>query len=258
MPAARQAADLALAALGVTGPVGSSSLLDGAWLNLVRLTVGRGDEAAVQPDTGQGRSGGGHPLARRSHARRYPSIISIVTQQLLDEFAAEFWRSAGVLTFTELGLRQLLERLPDGTPPENPDPRIFVGPDDPNTLGARVHASWRRSDLVSAVDIAGWLREWLTHAWVALVYARWESYYRPAFARLNGVGVDRVGSHVVGDIRHLRNDIVHHGGVATNRNTGRCRIITRFQAGDRIIFTPDDIRVLHAALEVSIDVPPHD
>lgn len=178
-----------------------------------------------------------------------------MTQNLLDEFAAEFWRSAGVLTFTGLGLRKILEGLPDDAAPENPDPRIFVGPDDPSTPGARVHASWRRSDLESAVEPAGWLREWLTHAWVALVYARWESYYRPAFAQLHRVTVDHVGSDVVGDIRHLRNDIVHHGGVATTRNTGRCRTITRFRDGDRIIFTPEDIHALHAALAVSIDVP---
>lgn len=177
-----------------------------------------------------------------------------VTQELLDEFAAEFWRSAGVLTFTGLGLSKLVEQLPE-THPDNPDPQIFVGPDAPTVPGARVDASWRRSDLESAARKDGWLREWLTDAWIALIFARWEGHYRPAFAATHGIEPSRVNSVVVGDIRLMRNDVIHHRGIATAKNTGKCKIITRLRPGDRIILTPEDIRALHAVLDVTLNPP---
>ena len=41
-----------------------------------------------------------------------------------------------------------------------------------------------------------------------------------------------VRDDLLGDIRLLRNDIVHHGGIATKANSGRCKILQWFNDGD--------------------------
>jgi hypothetical protein len=170
----------------------------------------------------------------------------------MDEFAQEFWRSAGVMTFSRVAVTQLLNCVPMKASPSNPDPNLFLGAGNPNDPSTRPDASWRLSDLRSAADHNGWLQQWLTDAWIALIFARWESHYRPEFARAHGLDVASVQCDVIGDLRHLRNDVIHHAGVATAANAGRCRAITRFAPGDRILLTPEDVRSLQNVLAVRL------
>lgn len=57
---------------------------------------------------------------------------------------------------------------------------------------------------------------------------------------------------MIGDIRRMRNDVLHHDGIATVTNTGKCKLV-RIHPGARIILTPDDIRFLlrHLIVKVS-------
>ena len=47
-----------------------------------------------------------------------------------------------------------------------------------------------------------------------------------------------------GDLRHLRNDIVHHDSVAASGNAGKCKILTHFQPGDQVFLEPEDFVVI--------------
>lgn len=165
----------------------------------------------------------------------------------MDELAEEFERAASVGPFAHLALNELLARMPQPYK-ENPDPAIFVGPDEPGPE-ARVDGVWKRSVLESAADKSGWLNEWISDAFILLTFARWEDHYRPAFAAAHGVSVGEVRCTVMGELRHLRNDIAHSGGIAQARHAGKCTIV-RFSPGTRIILTPDDIRRLRSRLLV--------
>ncbi|WP_207006288.1 hypothetical protein [Nocardioides aromaticivorans] len=156
------------------------------------------------------------------------------------------------MTFTQVAMRAFADSLPPAASTANPDPTLFIGDADPNDPAALVDASWPMSRIRGAADMDGWLQQWLSDAWLTMLFARWEAHYRPAFAAANGVEVDRVVSDVIGDIRHLRNDVVHHGGVASARNAGKCIIMTKFSEGTRIQLQPEDVRTLRSALKVSI------
>ena len=50
--------------------------------------------------------------------------------------------------------------------------------------------------------------------WAVMVYALWEHQYRPALATALGIAIDDVKVDALGDLRHMRNDIVHCDGTA--------------------------------------------
>lgn len=176
-----------------------------------------------------------------------------MTQELFDELSDEFWRTSGVMTFSQVAIKAFGDQLSWTLSDENPDPVINIGAGDPNDPTVVADASWRKSHLDGAATADGWLQQWLTQAWIALIFARWEDYYRPGFAALHGVETRAITSDVIGDIRHMRNDVIHHGSVATAENTGKCRVLTRFETGEQIIFTPEDVRLMKSALQVTIE-----
>lgn len=175
-----------------------------------------------------------------------------MTQELFDELAQEFWRTAGVMTFSQVAIKTMSDGIPWTVTDDNPDPTVFLGAGDPNDPKTVEDASWRKSQIEGAAATDGWLQEWLTHAWLALMFARWEDHYRPAFAVANGVDQKEVQSDVIGDIRNLRNDVIHHGGIATANNTGKCKVVTKFSVGDRILLRSEDVRHMRDAMRVRI------
>jgi hypothetical protein len=69
----------------------------------------------------------------------------------------------------------------------------------------------------------------------------WEHFYRP---RLIAAGApdDDVNVPAWGDLRHLRNDIVHHRGTASSDNAGRCTVLSHWTViGDPIQITPTHV-----------------
>lgn len=176
-----------------------------------------------------------------------------MSQELFDEFSLEFMRSSGTMFFTQLGLSKFAESANIRPTAGNPDPRLTISRDAPTTPGAQVDAQWRLSDLNGAIESNGWLREWLTHAWITLIYARWENFYRPTFAKVEDVEVNKVLSDVMGDLRRMRHDIAHYNGNVSKDHGAKCKLVTRFRVGDKIILSPDEIRMLRENLQVTID-----
>jgi hypothetical protein len=134
-----------------------------------------------------------------------------------------------------MGLQRLpafFEQMPKY--PENPDPDVFIGIGDPNTPQARTYASWRLSTALGQVAKDGPVERWLGHQWLVLVYSLWEHEYRPRLAAMRGCSIEEIQHPLLGDLRLLRNDVVHHRGIASQGETGRCELVTWFQVGDPI------------------------
>lgn len=177
-----------------------------------------------------------------------------LARELFAELDREFLRTAGVASFSPVGIHLLNDQIPWDPSDQNPDPRLFIGAGAPSDPDAEVHASWSKSDFEAALADDRWLATWLSHAWLALIAAKWEGHYRPSFSKLHGVDLNDVRSDVMGDIRHLRNDVIHNKANASNEHTARCRIITRFKPGDSIVLEPRDIWFLRSNLTVEIPV----
>ena len=73
--------------------------------------------------------------------------------------------------------------------------------------------------------------------WVEQVYnCIWESRYRNDLKEyFEGPRAIYPQADPIGDFRLIRNDLLHNGGVASEDNTGRCKVLKWFEAGDSII-----------------------
>lgn len=175
------------------------------------------------------------------------------SQQLYDQLANEFWTSYGIAHFAPLGMKYIYNAIPWQPTVENPDPTLHIGQGEPEeTIDKNRDAAWSMTKIKEAGEPNGWLSQWLSDAWITLIFTRWEEHYRPSFAKIFGVERAHIHSDVMGEIRHLRNDIVHHNGIATKHNAGRCRILNRFEPDTRISISSDDIKILLGKLEVQI------
>lgn len=75
----------------------------------------------------------------------------------------------------------------------------------------------------------------LSQQWIVAFFTFWEHEFRPRLAESHAVQPNEIVVPLLGDLRLLRNDVVHHRGVATAETTGRCEILGHwFELGDEI------------------------
>jgi hypothetical protein len=75
----------------------------------------------------------------------------------------------------------------------------------------------------------------LSNNWIIGLVAAWEYRYRKEIANLLGLPTaNDLVSDEMGDLTLIRNDVVHHQGIATARNMRRCRSLHWFSDGDAI------------------------
>jgi hypothetical protein len=76
------------------------------------------------------------------------------------------------------------------------------------------------------------------------IYSYWEDHYRARIAEFLGMTKkDDLKIDVFGDIRYLRNSIVHHAAIALP-DVARCKVLKWFKPGDRIALSRDQFRTL--------------
>jgi hypothetical protein len=169
-------------------------------------------------------------------------------QLLLESLAREV---NGTLATTQLAVAGARELVRNMGPAPTDDHPVFVGELDP-----AVHAgvpSISRSELAASVERGGSLERGLLQQWIVATFAKWELAYRPRFAALFGVAENCVRSDLFGDLRHLRNDIVHHGGIATSGNAGRCSVLHGLVPGDPIHLTNAHMLAINSSVMVRVE-----
>jgi hypothetical protein len=86
---------------------------------------------------------------------------------------------------------------------------------------------------------------------VVSVYSFWEDHYRARIAKQIGLEKEALLIPVLGDVRLIRNDVVHHRGIATER-IERCQVLNWFTAGDPIELDADQIDFMMVSIRSSI------
>jgi hypothetical protein len=155
-------------------------------------------------------------------------IIVELRQDLNDLIASYMFATNGLVR-----LHNALMSAP--TIPDNPDPMIHMGVFNMGSgEESRLLAQWRMSAARKRAEPGGPVQTKLGHQWVVFVYSLWEHEYRLRLAAARGRAASEERYPLLGDIRRLRNDIVHHHGVATLANTGKCEVLHWFQPGETI------------------------
>lgn len=128
---------------------------------------------------------------------------------------------AGAHWFATDGLRQQSEVWRErNAHHDKPDATVWVGIGSPTSQPFVPYHSWPMKQLPDR--LLGPVSDLVGHQWVVAVYTAWESEYRPRALKAMGQEEGQVWP-LMGDLRLLRNDIVHHRGIATKNNSGRCK-----------------------------------
>jgi hypothetical protein len=120
--------------------------------------------------------------------------------------------------------------------PENPDPRVHLGASgDPNLTNVTMAGSVKMSEAMVQIAPDGPVFNLLGQQWLVFTFTAWEHEFRPRLARANGVDKEVLTYPLLGDLRHIRNDILHCQGIATAEHSGRCEVLGDWvRVGDEI------------------------
>ncbi len=98
---------------------------------------------------------------------------------------------------------------------KNPEARVSIGnqtPDQDQEVGKSTIAYVKMSDLLKAGKPNGIFHRNIWGSHIVTIYQRWEDYSRGRIAKIFGVKRNSVQCTVMGEVRDLRNIIVHRNG----------------------------------------------
>lgn len=156
--------------------------------------------------------------------------------EVMEDFRDRMNDLAGAHVMAGLGITRLAGFFDSPDSPfktANPDATLFLGSGDPNEDGFAFQ-SWRIVDLPEHLDDDGPIQCMLGQQWLVTVVSEWNDHYRPRFARAEGVAEQDIEDDVMGDMNLMRNDVIHHRGIGTQRNVGRCKSLDWFAEGETI------------------------
>ena len=100
---------------------------------------------------------------------------------------------------------------------------------------------------------AGFNEQQVCWSIVVFIFAYWDEEVRPKIAAVRGVKHEDVKVDAMGDLRLVRNGIVHNKGVLSAADYARLKkIATLLRPDGRIIFTHDQMHKLFIAVKQAI------
>jgi hypothetical protein len=87
----------------------------------------------------------------------------------------------------------------------------------------------------------------LTQQWIVTVYTGWDAEFRKRVAAARGLKKEMIRVDFFGDLRHLRNDIVHNRGRVSRDHSTKCKVILKreLNPGDQIYLRDDELQWMH-------------
>ncbi len=179
---------------------------------------------------------------------------------VFQEFVDVLNELAGVHTFALQGVREARKywegKLAAAQPPTTADSTVYVSDGHPEWPTSIAYSKWRLGDLPELLGGGGSVATRISQQWVIAVYAEWDEHYRQRISEAMTLS-EPLKLPPFGDLRLFRHDIVHHRGVATAENSGRCEVFTDwFQPGETMYFDTYKVAEFMRAVQVAEELPP--
>ncbi len=135
---------------------------------------------------------------------------------ILAEFQAACQEYYACFVFAKGGLKHSSDQLlqsgqsPAGT-------RVFISAEDPTKRKAT--ATIDKTQLQKLLTADGHFADALAKSLLVTIYAEWDEYFRPRFAASVGAKPSAIRCNLLGDLRHIRNCIVHAKSIITSEHT---------------------------------------
>lgn len=126
------------------------------------------------------------------------------------------------------GIRQFVERYGNIFVPEHADKTLFIGsgpPDTPQSPGISTLGQIRQGELMESLAIGGTFEDYHSKALIVTIFHLWDEYFRPRLATQLNVKSNQVRCALMGDMRHVRNWIIHQQSVVPVDHTAKLPFI---------------------------------
>jgi len=161
----------------------------------------------------------------------------------IDEFIREVDNVYGLYLDCITGFRELEKSFIKGQeevrkmlnlPTEEIDKRSFsYGKGDPNKPESSTLHQTTQGELKERIKKEGKDYYDIAMACLVFIYQYWEDYYRQEIAKENDVEKGDILWDIMGDIRFLRESIIHHQGAA-KKDVCKCKILKGFAPDEKI------------------------
>lgn len=114
------------------------------------------------------------------------------------------------------------------------DLAFYYGKGNPNDPNAIVLHRCTQGQLKARNEPGGKNYRFIGNMCLVTIYQYWEDHFRSAIAESMGIAKNALKVPVMGDLRRLRQSIIHHGGIALP-DIGKCEILKWFSPGDEVL-----------------------
>lgn len=129
---------------------------------------------------------------------------------------------------------------------------FHYGNDDPNSGAAVILHESTQGELKARNARGGSNDKSISRSLIISIYQLWEDNYRAALAKTVGTDKNDIVSDIFGDIRLMRNDIIHHQNITTD-DIAKCKILKFFKSGDEIYLTSNQAKTMVQDIRKALD-----
>lgn len=151
----------------------------------------------------------------------------------------------------DLAQRQMRAARPDIPPDAFDGAPLVYGTGHPRQPTSRVVHACTQGEYRRRNAPAGQNHRVIGQMCITQIFGFWEDGYRGKLAAAAGVDKKDVGLDVIGDLRWLRNSIVHHRGVAL-KDVEKCKLLKWFRDGEDMLITPEHFEQLIPMLRTDL------
>lgn len=133
----------------------------------------------------------------------------------------------------------------------NPEGKFQIGEKDPNFDTRTAVSEMKNSMAVDGMRKNGPFSQIIAHGILNWIYSMWNEEFRSKIGVELGWETNDVMCDVMGDIRLLRNFIVHDGGIATSKVT-QLKVLTWIKEGPLVLLADDMTNIQEAVNTMSV------
>ena len=144
--------------------------------------------------------------------------------------------------------RPTSSRIEDGTPVI-----VYTSVEDPSSPEVIHHRIFRTDEFITMNSEASFNEQQVCWAIIVFIFEYWDGEIRSQIAKIRGVSKDDIKLDELGDLRILRQSIIHHGGVIAAAEHRKLKTIASlFDPNSKISPTHDQMHKIFVAVKQAI------
>lgn len=130
---------------------------------------------------------------------------------------------------------------------------VWTSFEDPGAPDIIVNTISRSQDYIAANAEAGFNEQQVCSAIIVFIFAYWDEEVRPAIAAVRGVKSSEVRVDALGDLRILRNAVIHNKGIVSAKEHAKLKVMSALSKPDeKLVLTADEMHQLFIFVKQAI------